>query len=337
MTVIFQNIAFHNVEELLPVEDGFRLCRVPAEVRRRLGPRAREASSFYGTGMELRFRILSGEVDLFLSPETEDTPLPVFLYYGSFQGGFQHTAYALRPGENRIHIAPSPHVELLRKVTREENLPFQPDVIRVVLPQYPLRFLRLKGNVEPPRPEDTPRRTYLAYGSSITQGSLALGMPHTYVFQIARRLGCDYLNLGFGDSALLEREMAEYLIARKDWAFASFELGVNMLNRFTNEEFEQRLIAFLDVLCADARPIFVTSLFGILKDNPQAPAFREIVRRHVRAPLIFTEGEALLHERAFISEDLVHPSLEGAAAIARRWGDIMERRLAAPETTEKGE
>ncbi len=55
----------------------------------------------------------------------------------------------------------------------------------------------MKGKVEPPRSGDLPEKTYLAYGSSITHGSLGLIQPDSYAFRIAQQLGTDYLNLGF--------------------------------------------------------------------------------------------------------------------------------------------
>lgn len=322
--MIFQNIDFHNVEELLPQKDGgYLMARLPTALREKLNPTARDRTSLYGTGVELRFKIRSGEVDLYLQAEGDGTPMPAFLYYGAFQAGYQHYAYTIENQETRLHIVPSPNLERLQEVTQTQHLSFQPDVIRLVLPSISFRYLRVEGDIEPPDSQDVPRYTYLAYGSSISHGSLSLGMPHSFVFQMARRFQCDYLNLALAGSAHLEKELAEYIISRKDWHFATMELGINMLNCFTDEEFEIRLMEFLRILSQDSRPIFVTSLFEIMKKNPQAPRFREIVRRHVKAPLIFTEGLDLLENEAMISEDMVHPSLEGAAQIAQRWGDTM--------------
>ena len=54
--MIFQNIEFHNVDEIVPCEDGWKLHRAPSGVRRQCSA-GLENTSAYGTGVELRFRI----------------------------------------------------------------------------------------------------------------------------------------------------------------------------------------------------------------------------------------------------------------------------------------
>lgn len=98
-------------------------------------------------------------------------------------------------------------------------------------------------------------KTYLAYGSSITHGSLALAAPCSYPFQIARRLGCDYLNLGYAGSAYLEREMAEYIVSRGGFVgyfgynlFAYAEPTLNLPPSAAND---YDLLLFTDVIAYD--------------------------------------------------------------------------------------
>lgn len=63
---------------------------------------------------------------------------------------------------------------------------------------------------EPPKPYryDLP---VVYYGSSITQGGCSSRPGNTYQSIISRRLGCDFVNLGFSGSAMGEREIAEYI------------------------------------------------------------------------------------------------------------------------------
>lgn len=101
---------------------------------------------------------------------------------------------------------------------------------------------------------------YLAYGSSITHGSLGLVQPDSYVFRIAQLLGTDYINLGFAGKALMEPEMAEYIVSRKDWNFATVEMGINAVEEqkgVTAEKFE-RLI-YTDGLQIFNNPCFVSA------------------------------------------------------------------------------
>ena len=49
------------------------------------------------------------------------------------------------------------------------------------------------------------------YGSSITHGGCASRPGNTYQAMISRRLGCDFINLGFSGNAKGEQEMADYI------------------------------------------------------------------------------------------------------------------------------
>jgi len=212
---------------------------------------------------------------------------------------------------------------------RADTLPFDPELFRLVLPSARCLFEGVEGDIEPPRAADLPGKTWLAYGSSITHGSLGLMMPYSYPFRIAQKLGCDHFNMGFAGAAHLEKEVAEYIVSRKDWDFASVEMGVNMVGGYTPEQFEERVDAFTSILAQDGRPVFATDIFGHNIPNVQEKAelFRAIVRKYAQKRLIFTEGLELLNNPAFISEDLVHPSLEGLAQIANRWSTIMRSHL----------
>ena len=66
-----QNIRFHNVEELEPVEGGWLLRRVGAAARARISPGVQE--NCFATGIELRFTMPDGAVDLLLKtiPQAE--------------------------------------------------------------------------------------------------------------------------------------------------------------------------------------------------------------------------------------------------------------------------
>lgn len=127
----------------------------------------------------------------------------------------------------------------------------------------------------------------------------------------------------------MEKAMAEYIVSRSDWDFASVEMGVNMLKpEFSLELFEERVREFVDILAQDTRPVFATSIFGFNgPEQEKAKKYREIVRKYCSEKLIFTEGLELLNNPTYISADLVHPSLEGVAQITERWCEIMKRYL----------
>ncbi|MFR8469838.1 hypothetical protein BLA28_13995 [Eisenbergiella tayi] len=327
--MIFQGIDFHNVDSLVRQSQGYAMQRVPDSVRLQLNENARDEVRFNSTGVELRFKIKSEKAVLSLKAEPGSEAMTAFIYYGSFQGGWQNSSKAIGVQETRISIPRPGDPEILQKLTGDCGLPFNPEVIRVVLPYGRCLFLGIEGDVEPPEQGDLPDKTYLAYGSSITHGSLALAAPCTYPFRIAQKLGCDYLNLGYAGSAYLEKEMAEYIVSRKDWDFASVEMGINMLyGNFTADQFEERVRSFVEVFSREERPVFATSIFGFngsREFQEKAALFRKIVKKYAGEKLIFTDGLELLDNPAWISEDLIHPAVDGILQIADRWSDVMKK------------
>lgn len=327
--MIFDRIEFHNVEELIPCEDGYRLNRLPRSVREKLNDGARDSSSFHSSGVELRFRIVSGEADLYLRMDDATEALPALIYYGSFQGGWAYSAKAIGEGKSRIHIRPAQSLPTLQRLTEEKGLLYRPEMVRVLLPYGKCVYMGAEGNIEPPRPGDAPARACLTYGSSITHGSLALGAQQSYASRIARAVGRDHINLGLAGCCHLEESMAHYLCSRRDWDIATVEMGINMLNSFSEEAFEERVARFVEIMRQDGRPVFVTSLFAFASEDTQAKgeAFRRIVKRQTEGRLPFIDGLDLLDDPSMMAEDLVHPSLEAHEQIAQRWSRFILSQL----------
>lgn len=324
----FDNIIFHNVEELEKTEKGYLPRRIRKDIREQISTGVQE--NIYATGVELRFTMPKGSVDIVLRADMVPESATLHIFFGSFQGGWDQSSKNIYETETRIHIEypEERKMETLRRITAEQNLPFQPEVVRMVLPYVPCYYVRTEGVTEVPKPEQLPKETYLAYGSSITHGSLGLIQPDSYVFRISQLLKTDYINLGFAGRALMEEEMAKYIISRKDWSFASVEMGVNAVERrkgITMEEFEKRIDRFTAVLAEDSRPIFATSIFGFNDiDQERAENMRRIVRKYAVNRLIYTDGLQILNNPCFISSDLVHPSVQGQQQIAERWSNVMK-------------
>lgn len=329
----FDNIVFHNVEELEQTEKGYLPRRIRREFRDEISEGIRE--NIFATGVELRFTMPEDSADIILRADMVPESAEAHIFFGSFQGGWDQSSRNIYETETRIHIEypEERKMNTLRKLTKEQHLPFAPEVVRVVLPYVPCYYVGVEGVVEPPKPEQLPWETYLAYGSSITHGSLGLIQPDSYVFRIAQLLRCDYINLGFAGRALMEPEMAEYIVSRKDWKFASVEMGINAVEKrkgVTVEEFERRIDLFTTILATDSRPVFATSIFGFNDEQDQelAEKLRRIVRKYASERLIYTDGLQILNNPCFVSADLVHPSMQGQQQIAERWSAVMREQLA---------
>ena len=326
--MIFDQMEFHNVEAMVWEEDGYKMSRLPRDVAKQLDQGIRDNTSFLSTGVEVRFRLTGEEVKLHLRADPDEEAQTVLIYYGSFQGGWQYSAKALRETETVISVKYPEELEKLEAIARQARLPFSPRMLRVLLPYGTCRYLGREGNTEPPCKSDAPEKCYLAYGSSITHGGMALMTPWTYPFQVAHKFGVDYMNQGYAGSAFMEKPMAEYIVSRKDWTFASVEMGINMLKKpLSDAAYEKRIEEFMGILAADGRPVFVTDIFTHNGDmQERTELFREIVRKHAEGTkLIYTPGKQLLSNPEYISADMTHPTGEGLSQIAERWSEIMRQ------------
>ncbi len=333
--MIFDNILFHNVEEMEHTEKGCLLRRVCEQTRNAISDGV--MNNCFSTGVELRFKMPKGSVDLILRSDMVAESATVHIFFGSFQGGWEYSSKNISDVNTLVHIEYPQNMEKLQQISKENNLPFAPEVVRVIMPYTPCYYVGVSGETEPPARDELPPRTYLAYGSSITHGSLGLIQPNSYPFRIAQRLHTDYINMGFAGCALMEEKMAEYLVSRKDWDFASVEMGINAVGekrRLSLFEFEKRVDCFTRILAEDSRPVFATSIFGFNGEETEqelAGKMRTIVSKYASERLIFTDGLTLLNDAALISADGTHPSCRGIEQIADNWGEIMQKHLRRKE------
>lgn len=320
--MIFKNIDFHNVDHLEPNGDAYHMIRIPDELRK-----VNDRVSLLGTGIELRFKMKSDKARIILrSANAYEAPVAEIVF-GSLPAGWQHSSRVIHSHDTVITIE-KPDMEKLYSVHREHGLAFNPDVVRILLPYCVVDFVDVIGDVEPPSKADYPSKTGLFYGSSITHGSLSIDPLHTYVYQLSDRLGTDYINLGYAGSAFVEKEMAEYIVSRKDWDFAFLELGINMANNFEADVFEERCKIFLDIISADKRPVLCTSIYTCLDETPEKlNAFREIVRKHCNGRIIFKDGLELMTTTKGLSADFVHPNVMGVYEITNNLTEFFKENL----------
>jgi len=330
--LIFQNVHLHNVDHLEPNsnQEGVRLNRVPREVWEKLNAMGK-TRAFAAAGAELRFNLAGPEARVLLryaenrGGKATGWPVLAELYQGDL------LMRCIEFGETWTTIVikkPSNLAMLSGEASERGKLGFDSTLVRLTLPYMPeTQLLRVEGDIAPPRADQVPALSYLAYGSSITHGSYALRSGETYPAQVARALGANGFNLGFGAAAYLEPEMARWIASRHDWDFATLELGVNLLRPISTEEFARRVDVFLHTIVAahPRRPIFVIDIFTsgkALEADPKRAEFRQVVRKAVAAlksPYVrHVEGRSLLTKTTGLCFDLLHPSSEGFNEIAHR-------------------
>ncbi len=92
------------------------------------------------------------------------------------------------------------------------NFPLYSDVSEVYI------LLNEQATVLPPTPYEN-ELPVVYYGSSITQGGCASRPGNAYQGMLSRRLGQNFLNLGFSGNALAEQEIADYIAGLSMRAF----------------------------------------------------------------------------------------------------------------------
>ena len=313
------------VETIKPQEgDGFYLTRIPNELRLSLNDRAKRAA-LSAAGCEVRFNLRDSQAKLILMSE-DKAPTPVEVY----QGNFLISSHLIDTNPTEITVSTPPNLEMLEEVTRDMDLPFDARLTRMVLPyRPPLRLIDFVGEASPPEPHQTPSKTQLSYGSSITHGATAIRSTGTYAMRTAQLLGVDLFNLGFGGGAHCEGQLADYISGRQDWDFATLEMGINMVRReeFPVEVFEERVSYFLSRIAERHvdKWIFCMDIFTIAEDLvgnvKKQERFREVVRDTVAdldlPKLVYLDGRDILKNVSGLTFDLVHPSPSGMEEIAQ--------------------
>lgn len=321
--MIHQNVELHNIEEVTqqPGADGVRLQRVPEPVRLQLNEKA-QMRMLSPACAEIRFVCDGGPAQVTLSSEGVTQ---VVVFYGAFQ-----VKEGDRVGKEpqTIQLALPERLVMLDE-SHWADMPFSPQVYRLMMWGDPVRFHRAEGDgVRPPQPEELPKLRYLSYGTSITHGASATGPHLTYVGQTARRLGADLINLGVGGSAYCEHELADYIASRDDWHIASLALSVNMVGAgFSLDEFHERVSYMVNTVAGanTDHPVAVITLYPHARDLGEqflpgdAKGASEEYRQKLRDAVadcphpnvLLIEGPEILTDITGLTPDLVHPADNG--------------------------
>ncbi len=319
--MIHENVELYNVRELLPrAIGGWQMSRLPSRVRETLGEFGQEMA-VTPSGGEIRFNVGAGPVTVTLASRG-----PFLNVAEVWRGPFPESAHAVGADPTEITVGPSAELERMTRLASAQGLPFDPALVRILLPHgWPTELLGLTGTPTPPQPGQVPARRLLTYGSSITQGGNAATPSGTYAMRTAQLLGMDLVGLGTSGSARMDESVADFIADNEEWHVASLELGINVLG-WTPDEFARKVGYFAGRIAGSNtdRRVFCTEIFthgGDWDDFPKVEEFREVVRAQVEAlalPNLFhLPGRSLLASVGGLTTDLVHPSLLGHEEIAR--------------------
>ncbi len=334
---IHDGIAFHNVAEMAPAPGGgWHLTRFPPATWRPLDSTLGDLMVRSSNGCELRLVTTARRVRLYL--RSLHGPAELVHLRGNQLAGYER----IEAGPIACLQVELPPLEPNRIESIRRCGGFAPQVYRLYIPAAAVAYHGMDdmgGTVRPPTAEELPRRRWLAYGSSITFGGTTY---HTYVNAAAQMLEASVCNLGMGGSCFIEKQIADFIAARDDWDFASFELGINMLNPSRdNVRYAQKVNYLLDTVTArhPKKPIFLITIFdsgGFYEKDPsdwQRDGLEkdEIVRAAAaRYPgqVTLLEGRKLVSDFRGFQTDLLHPEPFASTRLGLAVASAMESRLA---------
>ena len=333
----FKNIDIYNVAELVPCSEGVSWLRFPKETIDKMeGGENSVNVAKSATGVELRFVINSGDSAVIRMKKYEnDSILNSFcIFRGGVQGGWQDADINnwVEDTPKDFTILRTKNISALKLIRRNDG--FSPDVIRVVFNRGKYVILDVIGDVRPPREDEVPEKKILFYGSSITHGSNALGMAHSFASTIGRKLNCDVMNLGMAGQCRIENRTIHYISSLK-WNAAVLELGINVLE--WNEEKIYRQVNYAINNIARKYPnrfiVFVSPFFSDddLYKKGRAEKWRKIMKDCIKQAelpnTLYVCGTDVLHDAQYLSSDELHPNIEGVNKIAEVLGNILSDKI----------
>lgn len=332
--MLYKNIEIFNAAQLTQQEDGsISWLRVPENVYHAMESGSAGEVGRNVTGVELRFVIKGESVKLVMSAdEVTDSDVCTFhVYYGGIQGGWaDHELHKHIPGTPQTFEIKRPaNMENLRKMTGLSGHDWDPEVVRVIFDRGRVFLHDVIGDVEPPKPEQCPRKTLLCYGSSITHGSNSVDASHAWASVLGYNLNMDVRNMGMAGSCCMEPSMVDYIASEGEagkWDMAVLELGINVL-AWEEDKILERVNNTLAQIAGrnPEKPVYVVSPFYYgnedLRGSTHGQKWRRLIAQIVadrKDPNVTCiNGLEVLDHIRYMSADEIHPNIYGHECIAR--------------------
>lgn len=332
--MITKSVELHNICQTIPGFGGEILERLPSQVRDGM-ENFRTFKAEYCAGCEIRFVSEAYVTQVTLSCLHNGGMITVYC------GDVTYMTKNIREGETiTLHLERPVFLPVMEQMSTDTC--FAPTVWRIHLPagKMVLHDVNAYGKrIRPPRQNEKPSKTLLAYGSSITQGEHATNNVLAYIHQTARLLKLDVLNLGFSGACFCEAAMANHIAARGDWDYALLEMGVNMRTRFSPEQFRQRVSYFIDQMCGQnpQKQVFAITIYpnaATWEKNQywsDEKAFNEILHEICDTRkynnLVLLNGGAVMTSPSYLMQDLIHPSDYGHMQMAQNLAALLQPYL----------
>lgn len=330
--MIYKNIEIHNAAQLIQEEKGgISWMRVPQNVYDGLYGDNGRRMCLGTTGIELRFVMKGESATLTLRPKTEMGIVSFNVFFGGLQAGWNcYGEGGTITRENpKIVINRPQNMEMMKKISADSGYAWDTEVVRVVINKGIFAIMDVEGDVCPPRKDQLPEKTILAYGSSITHGSNTLSACNSWPSVLAHRLNTDLINLGMAGSCGMEFEMMDYIasLGEEDrWTAAILELGINVLV-WDEDKIHLHVENALKQVAGrnPNKKVYVISPFYCHKDyygeddaNKWRRCIEKIIKEMAYSNVEYINGLDILGHISGLSADEVHPNIYGIQQMADR-------------------
>lgn len=318
--MIYDNVMYHNVEEIEKTPLGYKIFRYPPNISNNLNDIAKLISR-YSCGCEMRFVTDSNKVSIsLLGKEGGENGGDIFV----FKGDYFYSSYKIHEGKITTLMLEEPQkIKEVGDSFFEDNL-FSNNVWRIYFSNTIIEVLDIDtfgGNIRPPKKSELPKYMILSYGSSISHGSNTVVNTSTYVNTFARLIRADALRKGLGGSCHAEGIIADYFAENMKWDCALLEIGINMISRYDAEDFKTRFEYFAEKICGTGKKVIFLTIpkyFGYYTDTElktKVIRFNEIIANKSmefdNKQVKLVSGTDIIKNTAYLSSDCLHPSTEG--------------------------
>lgn len=326
------NYTLHNVAQTITKPDGSqKIVRLPEDIIKKLETASgRDAAAYAPFSCEIRF-ILKGEkavLKLVYEGDEEYAPT-IYMYLGNFQSGWLWLSpIKLKNGINEIEVEYPNNMDWLKRIAKENNCGFSPEVIRISGLSSETSILGIEGDIRSPEKSELPDKTVMFYGSSITHGSLSQNMNSCYASLTARKLGADIVNKALAGSCFLEKEMIDYVLGYDADLFV-IELGTNCYNEENDDWFARRVKNVLETherLCPE-KTLFLIDIFRAYNTITCRETVRRCIKEKEYSNVIYIDGYEILPGEIYYAADMVHPSLDSHFLMAEKITEIIKKSL----------
>lgn len=330
-----EQVELFNVGNVEKTMFGYALERLPREVYKDVSCYGSMVATM-SSGCEIRFvrEDPNSWVRVTLFAEMSQGYVPVVL----MRGEHVEKVHMLPPSQYyTIEVSPHPYDTTENPEFFKTDC-FDKSVIRLVLGSARINVCQIESygkTIRPPKAEEIPQKTILAYGSSVTNGAHGLLGTSFYVSVTARILKAQVLNKGMGGSCLKEPCLVDWITSLPNDYFI-FEPGTNMYGEYENDEIYKRAMYVLEQYYRKHPGQYVFLLEPPMPNQAagQPEKYQALVETVHRMHRDINQKNCILVGReqyqpdpSYVMIDKIHPTTEGHVLMGCHLAEVIRKQF----------